>query len=278
VDVAKALELVRSKGDVVQRCRLAYVLGESRDAIPVRRHLERLQLPEGGFPYKDKLGNPYSLSVMGAKLPILGELDLSDTALCKRLVGFLVSVQYSDGSWDENPALPAFVGEPMPLWDTPGDLNTQLWITADLAGGLLRLGQAATSVRKATEYLLKHRKPDGAFEGFRHTTWLAVPLLARERGIRDPMLRTALTTLKGFGDWDATDLTWALDSLHAAGLPANHEVVAALLTQLEELQEGDGHWKSADNPDDPVAQTLETLIVLHHYNRVQTEPVRTKRR
>jgi len=277
VDITKALQLVRAKGDAMQRCQLAYVLGESRDAIPARRHLEKLQLPEGGFPYKNKPGNPYSLSITGAKMPILAELDLSDTPLCKRLVEFLVSLQHPEGYWDENPALPAFVGEPMPFWDTPGDLSTQLWITGDLAGGLLRLGQAAASVRKATEYLLRHRKPDGAFQGFRHTTWLAVPLLARQRSIRDTMLLAALTALMRFADWDATDLTWALESLCTAGLPAHHEAVAALLTQLEGFQEPDGRWKSADNPDDPVVQTLETLIVLHHYDRLASETVRVSR-
>jgi hypothetical protein len=268
-DISKALQLVRTTGDAVQRCRLAYLLGESRDAIPVRRHLERLQLPEGGFPYKNKPGNPYSLSITGAKIPILAELDVSDTPLCKRLVGFLVSLQHHEGYWDENPALPAFVGEPMPFWDTPGDLNTRLWITADMAGGLLRLGQGAACVPKATEYLMRHRKPDGTFQGFRHTTWLVIPLLARQRGLHDPMVQGALKALARFSDWDATDLTWALESLHSAGLPARHDVVADFLTRLESLQEPDGRWKSADSPDDPVAQTLETLIVLSHFGHLQ---------
>jgi hypothetical protein len=277
VDIKRAFQLIRLNGDAVQRCRLAYVLGTSQDTLPVQRHLEQLQLPGGGFPYKNRPGSPYSLSITGAKMPMLAELDLSDTLLCKRLVGFLVSIQHPEGYWDENPALPAFVGGPMPFWDKPGDLNTQLWITGDLAGGLLRLGQAAPCVQKATEYLLQHRKPDGTFQGFRHTTWLAVPLLARQSGVDNPIVQGATKALRRLPDWDATELTWALESLHCARLPAQHEAVAALLTQLEGLQQPDGRWKSADNPDDPVAQTLETLIVLHHYNRLASETVRVSR-
>lgn len=269
VDIKRALQLIRLKGDAVQRCRLAYALGQSKDTLPVERHLEQLQLPEGGFPYKNSPGSPYSLSITGAKMPMLAELDLSDAPLCKRLVRFLVSIQHPEGYWDENPALPASVGGPMPFWDTPGDLNTQLWITGDLAGGLLRLGHGAACVQQATEYLLRHRKPDGTFQGFRHTTWLAVPLLARQRGVDDPMVQGAVKALRRLPDWDATDLTWALESLHCAGLPARHEAVAALLTQLEGLQEPDGRWKSADNPGDPVAQTLETLIVLSHLGHLK---------
>lgn len=277
MDVKRALQLIRLKGDAVQRCRLAYILGKSSDRLPVRRHLEALQLPEGGFPYKNKPGNPYSLSNTGAKMPMLAELNLSDSPLCIRLVEFLVSIQHPEGYWDENPALPAFIRGPMPFWDTPGDLDTQLWITGDLAGGLLRLGQAATCIQKATEYLLRHRSPEGTFQGFRHTTWLAVPLLARQRGLDNPMVQGALKALIRLPDWDATDLTWVLESLYCAGLPAHHEVVAALLARLEGLQEAEGRWKSADNPDDPVAQTLETLIVLHHYHRLSGEAIRTSR-
>jgi hypothetical protein len=269
VDIKKALQLIRLKGDAVQRCRIAYVLGKSQDTLPVRQHLQELQLPEGGFPYKNRPGSPYSLSTTGAKMPILAELGLSDTTLGKRLVAFLVSIQHRDGYWDENPALPGFVRGPMPFWDTPGDLNTQLWITGDLAGGLLRLGQADHSVQKATEYLLQHRKLNGTFQGFHHTTWLAVPLLAHQRGLDDSMVQGALNVLRRFVDWDATDLTWALESLYSAGLSARHEGVAALLVQLEGLQEPDGRWKSADSPDDPVAQTLETLIVLSHFGRLK---------
>jgi hypothetical protein len=125
-DVKKALQLVRVKGDVIQQCRLAYALGQSKDTIPVLRHLERLQLPGGGFPFKGKPGNPYSLSLTGAKIPIIGEMQLANTAICRRLVSVLVSIQHPEGYWDENPALPAFVKGPMPFWDTPGDLNTQL--------------------------------------------------------------------------------------------------------------------------------------------------------
>jgi hypothetical protein len=92
------------------------------------------------------------------------------------------------------------------------------------------------------------------------------------------MVETAVKGLTRFTDWDATDLTWALDSLHLTGLPAQHGVVSALLARLRDLQEPDGRWKSADNPDDPIGQTLEALIVLHHYERLLGEAARSSRR
>jgi len=265
-DVRKALKLVNELGSEVQRCRLAYMLGESTDRSPVERHLEQLQLPSGGFPYQDHPGNPYCLSSTGRALKIMVEMGLADTPLCQRTADFVESLQHPDGHWEENPQL---VQLKPPFWDRPGDKNTNLWLTGNLADQLTRLGRGDTlTVDSAASFLLRHRRPDGSFQGFRHTTWLAIAVLAPRLGLKDPVVTSALGALGSFRDWDAPSLTWALECLHWAGVPHSHSVSTSLLRQLEELQRPDGYWKSPDNPQDKVTSTLEALIVLKYYGRL----------
>ncbi|MFX1562839.1 MAG: prenyltransferase/squalene oxidase repeat-containing protein [Promethearchaeota archaeon] len=264
VDVQKAIEIIQSHGTDVQKSRLAYILGKSSNTSIVEQYLEKFQLPSGGFPYNQKLGNPYCLSVTTSMMKIMAELKLMDTPLCERTVTFVNSVQNDSGYWDENPEL-----EPLnpPFWDKPGDLNTQLWITGALADTLTRLRQGSSfHVAKAADFLLKHRMPSGAFKGFRHTTWLAIAVLAPLRGQNDHTIQSALGVLGSFGDWETNDLNWALDCLFWGGILAANEVVSALLARLQALQRPDGYWKSSDNADDLASQTLESLINLAHFS------------
>lgn len=266
VDAQKALAIVQTHGTEVQQCRLTYVLDECSDTSVVEKHLEELQLTDGSFPYEKKPGSPYCLSVTTSMMKIMAELKLIYTPLCERTVTFVNSIQHDAGYWDENPALESL--DP-PFWDKPGEINTQLWLTGALADTLTRLRQGSSfHVAKAADFLLKHRKASGAFKGFRHTTWLAIAVLAPRRGYDDQVIRGALSALGSFGDWEANDLNWALNCLYWGGIPVTHEVVSTLLAKLMDLQRPDGHWKSSEDPNDLVSQTLESLINLTHYARL----------
>jgi len=266
VDTAKAVKIVRELGNEVQLCRLAYALGESSDTTPVESYLEGLELAGGGFPYQDQPGNPYCLASTGRALKLMVEMGLAESSLCQRTADFVEQLQHPEGYWEENPQLAQL--KP-PFWDRPGDKNTNLWLTGDLADQLTRLGRGdSLTVDSAASFLLRHRRPDGTFQGFRHTTWLAIAVLAPRLGLEDPIVTGALGALASFRDWDAPSLTWALDCLHWAGVPSSHSVPASLLRQLEELQRPEGHWKSPDNPQDKVTPTLEAIILLKRYNRL----------
>jgi hypothetical protein len=249
----------------MEQIRLAYTLGERHEKSVVERFIEDLQLPGGGFPFLRKQGNPFSLNVTCTILGTMAELGLHETPACQKVVDFLSRVQCPEGQFDENPELNAF--NP-PFWDTPGDLHTQLWLTGALADNLTRLGYGgSTTVARAAGFLLSHRQVDGSFQGFRHTTWLAVAVLAPRLGVKDKIIQEAMKIIGGFHDLEPTDLTWVLDCLFHGGISGDHSVVADLLNQLESLQRPDGSWLSSDHPKDLVCQTLGTLIVLRSYQR-----------
>jgi hypothetical protein len=265
VDFEKARDLVLTRGTEIQRCRLSYVLGESRDRKPVEKHLRRVQLKEGGFPFREDTSRPFCLSATGGMMEIMADMDLDTSSICRRTIDFVIRTQLEDGRWDENPALAPF--DP-PFWDRPGDLNTQLWLTGSLADVLTRLGRGPSrAVAKATEFLLRNSRHDGSFKGFRHTTWLAIAVLAPIRGVDDEVVSRTLAALDRFEEWDATDTAWALECMYWGGIPAEHDVVRRFLDRLESLQYPDGHWEAADEPTNLTRETVVALIVLKRYSR-----------
>ncbi|MFW9984425.1 MAG: hypothetical protein ACFFCB_06835 [Candidatus Odinarchaeota archaeon] len=259
----KAIGIVKRKGSKEQQARLALILEESQDTSEIVKFLQDLQLPEGGFPYQRKLGNPYCLSPTSMMMKIMAETKLRTKPVCQRTIGFVKSIQHSQGYWDENPVLASY--NP-PFWDQPGQLVTQLWLTGAIADTLTRLGEGSSpEVQKASAFLLKYRRKDGRFEGPLLVTWLAIAVLAPTRGFNDPIVQSALAILNQHTDWDATDLSWALECLYWAGVKKDNSVVQHLITTLISLQRPEGHWLSSDNPDDVVSMTLQCLIVLKQF-------------
>ena len=266
VDFEKAKKLVDEHGKEVEKRRLDYVLGLTDDTTLVVKYLEDLQLPQGGFPYKGEPGNPYCLSKTSALMKVMAELELGRTPLVQRTITFLATNQYSDGRWNQNPELLKF---DLPFWNRPDDEHTQLWHTGALADHMIRLGyRDHPGIKRAADFILRYRKTDGVFQGFRHSTWLAVAVLGALRGPEDPLVQKTVDALTHFKDWDTGDLTWALDCLYWGGIAADDSLVTKLLDELESIQEPDGCWKSVAEPDDPAVQTLETLIVLKQFNRI----------
>lgn len=263
VEVEKAINLVKTQGNPIQRARLTYILGEADHREKVEKFLQELQLSNGGFPYQRKRKNPYCLSVTSGMMKWMAELRLVKTPVCQRTIIFVKGLQHSEGFWDENPALTPF--NP-PFWDRSGELNTQLWITGAIAEHLIRLEKRiGPEVVRAGDFLLGHRKQDGSFQGFQHTTWLAIGVLTPRLGLDDVIIQTALKALEKYRDWEPTNLNWALNSLYWALVPPNHKVATKLLDMLKKQQRGDGSWTAEVDPKDKVSETLESLITLVQY-------------
>ncbi|MFX1301077.1 MAG: hypothetical protein ACFFDE_09045 [Promethearchaeota archaeon] len=262
----QAIKIVKQNGSKDQQARLAFILEESQDTSEIEKYLQDLQLPEGGFPYQKKLSNPYCLSPTSMMMKIMAETKLTPKPVCQQTIDFVKSIQHSQGYWDENPVLTSY--NP-PFWDQPGQLLTQLWLTGAIADTLTRLGEGSSlEVEKASAFLLKYRREDGRFEGPLIVTWLAIAVLAPARGFDDPIVQSALAFLNQYTDWDATDLSWALECLYWAGAPKDDPVVQHLITTLISFQKPEGYWLSSDDPNDFVSTTLQCLIVLKQFDRI----------
>ncbi len=260
----QAIRIVKTKGTKEQQTRLAFILGESRSTSEIEIFLKNLQLPDGGFPYKLKPGNPYCLSPTSMMMKIMAETKLGQTSMCERTISFVKQIQHSDGFWDENPAL---ISYNPPFWDQPGQLLTQLWLTGALADTLTRLGEGAShELEKARKFLLQYRQDDGRFKGPLITTWLAIAVFAPKKGVNDSIVKSALAILKQHTNWDTADLSWALECLYWAGIPKDNPTTTQLLSTLISLQKPKGHWESTDESTNPVQTTLQCLIVLKQFD------------
>jgi len=131
-----------------------------------------------------------------------------------------------------------------PFWDMPGDRNTSIWLTADVADIMMRCGRPVPA--NTFEFLRSCQGPDGRFEGFYHTTWIALSLFGKN-GMNDVgVLARALGYLENLdlGDWDTSCVAWCIDCLNN-GIGYDHsQLREMLISKLTETQEPDGSWPS----------------------------------
>ena len=263
MDVQKAIRLVEENGREIDKYRLNHLLGKERDDEVPLRYLRGLQNDDGGFPYNNDRGKLSSINTVSVNLSLMVELGLAQSDVCRKTVGYLVSVQSEDGSWDEDPAINQY--DP-PFWNMPGDLKTKMWLTASILNYLIQLGyEESESVRKGTQFLLENRDEEGKFAGFLHATWISVGVFGQLEGIDSEVVKKALGVLErniNRMEDGASDFTWCLECFYAAGIPKHHPVVKRCLERVIELQREDGAWKSGDGEKYTVSTTISTLKAL----------------
>jgi len=266
LDVQRAMGFVEENGTELERYRLSYLLGKERDDKVPLSYLRELQNDDGGFPFNKEKGKLSSVNSTAANLSLMIELGLTGSDVCRKTVEYLMSVQGEDGSWDEASAISQY--NP-PFWDTPGDLKTKMWLTANIVNHLVQLGyRESEAVRKATRFLLSNRDEEGKFEGFLHSTWIAVGVFGQLEGADSEVVKKALRVIERNIDRiedGATDFIWCLECFHAAGISKDHPVVKKCLERVIELQGEDGAWASADGEKHTVSTMINALRILRMY-------------
>lgn len=134
-----------------------------------------MQNPDGGFAYWVKDFSTVCDAVYILKW--LDDLSLRREPLVKRAISFLLSQQKEDGGWDEVERVRETNPPPFLM---PGEINTRVWLTADCAHWLVRLGYAEPPEAKGcpVKFLLAHREPSGRLVGYLRATWDALVLFA----------------------------------------------------------------------------------------------------
>jgi len=259
MNVEKAVEFIRSTGSMFEQARLNHILGMEYDRDEVIKGFATIQNPDGGFPYGDRLGFPSCLSNTTMALQTLIEMGLGATEPALRGIDFLIKSKRKDGTWEENPKIKPL--DP-PLWDIPGDEDTTTWLSVAVADILRRTGNR---VPKATlRYLAERQEPDGRFRGFHNTTWIALPVFRSRHPGNTTIWSGALRFLENVDiqDWDASSVTWCLDSMKRGGVDRSSPIWTKFVNALSALQEADGSWPSDGGPSMKVRDTNSALLVL----------------
>lgn len=266
MNVPKAMRFIEENGTELEKYRLTYLLGKERgDEVPLR-YLRELQNDDGGFPYNDEKDKLSSVNSTSANLSLIIELGLTESDVCRKTLGYLMSVQGEDGSWDENQAINQY--NP-PFWDMPGDLKTKMWLTATILNHLIQLGyRESEAVRRATQFLLKNRDEEGKFAGFLHSTWISVGVFGQLEGVDSEIVKQALTMIErniNRMEDGASDFVWCLECFYVAELSKDDPVVKRCIDRVIELQREDGAWASGDGEKYAVSNTVNALRVLKIY-------------
>lgn len=266
MNISSAIRFIEDKGTPFEKARLQTLL---RGLIPgdeILRPLLDTQSKDGGFPSRPKPGNVGSVDSTLTALWKLDESNLIQSEAARRALDFLVNLQRPDGSWDENPALPAFDLAP---WIIPGTPATQVYLSAYSTYwlGLSELGRYAPAFKKGLQFLAPLQTTSGKIPGYQHNTWIGTAAFFLAGEPYAGYAQRGLGFMAGLapGEWEDSQLTWALDCLGRAGVPQDEPFIASGLEQLRARQAEDGCWASEDGPAFIVTATLQALRVFMRY-------------
>lgn len=262
MNVERALRFARAHGDELQRYRVDFHCKGLRDDRTPLNYYRKRQGPAGEFPYDLEQGNPASTNETTGVMGTLAELDLSKSDVADKAIDYVLSIQSSDGSWDENHEIKKLNPPP---WDMPGELMTRIWLTSQTAANLVSLGKGnLEAVKRAADFLLQNRDETGRFSGYRITTWICIPLFSFREGKNSDTVRTCLEHAEKWVE-EETDpgfLVWYLECLTSAGLALSHPVASKCLEKLAELQRDDGSFSSVDGDRYVVSNTIGAVRFL----------------
>lgn len=266
MDVQKAIRFIEENGTELEKHRLHYLLGKEKNKEYPLRYLRELQNDDGGFPYGGEKGKLSSVNATSGKFALMIELGLGESDVCRKTERYLLDIQGEDGSWNEDEAINEY--NP-PFWNTPGDLKTKMWLTANISNHLIQFGyRESEAIRKATEFLLKNRDDEGKFTGFLHSTWISIGVFGQLEGIDSEAVKKALKVIdRNINRMEngVSSFTWCLECLYVAEIPKENPVAQKCINRVIELQSENGAWASEDGETYAVFETINALRVLKMY-------------
>jgi hypothetical protein len=265
VEIQQAVTFIEEHGSSLEKARMGCIVhGMTPQAEEIHDFLG-LQNDDGGFPYQLAHGNLSTLNETTVALWWLEDLDLLHSPTTQGAFEYLLSVQSTDGSWDEDPRIAQY---DLPPWIQVGDRKTQLYLSANASywlaiGGYMR----NPALRKAIHFLIRNQEASGRFYGYLHTTWIAAATLLMAGERYDQVARRAIQALSGqsVSSWADSQIAWALDCLSRAGLPGDHPFAKGCINELLRRQKPDGSWASEDGEGSAVSASIQVLKVFKRY-------------
>ncbi|MFX1481214.1 MAG: prenyltransferase/squalene oxidase repeat-containing protein [Promethearchaeota archaeon] len=266
MNIDKAIKLVQSQGNSIEKARLEAILWNKPPQEEVIEELARFQNLNGGFCYWVK-----QISNICDTIYILfwcDDLKLYHGPIVDSACKFLIDRQLRDGGWDEVNDVQKF--NP-PAWMKPGRIETRVWLTAYCAHALIRFGYAeAEGTSCPTNFLIENSDKKGRLTGYFRATWLVLPMFSLYPGIKSQAFQNALKILQSnySPNWEGSYLAWLLRSLKDAGLNVDHPLVKRSLFDLKKKQRKDGSWEpeKGEGERHAINATIESLHAFKNYN------------
>lgn len=255
-ELTQAVEFVATHGDAFARARARALIPDTiADLIPdsladVLASACADQHPDGGFPATWS-GDRSSLDATCFRLSQLVDFPIDAAIPIDQAIRFIASKQRRDGAFEED----ADFGGSTPAWARPHDPAARIYMTANCAHWLDRLGSEPRAVRRSAAYLATCIGPDGRLPSYLHAQWLAAPVL-RHSGYATEADRLLWALAYRVGSLGPSALAWLADAIP-------HEPIASeARLRLLDAQQADGRWISEDGPEHDVGATLAALRAL----------------
>ncbi len=239
----KALEFVAQKGGPFEVWRARRLLG-AREPLGVAAVTAGQNLDGGWRKRGEEGGGPQSNTGMTTmSLLDLVFCRLGNNPAARKTVDYLWRTQKADGRWTEDPAQ-----TDLPPWNLAGNVNVDIWETANICVSLLALGLGPNPrVSRAIEWVQSRGEKDGVFPGYNHATFAmaAARNLRGENVAARRHLDASVRILKESRDedwFDTMELTWPLRLWYLGRFAATDRAVIAYLKTLKEWRLEDGTW------------------------------------
>jgi hypothetical protein len=264
MDFLKAVEFVWKAGTEEEVERLECILEGRKPKSRFLEKLRKLQNPDGGFPLLREKGKPSTLMDSAVVLVSLEEFNSLKIDIADKIASFFFARQNKDGSWNEDENIIPYNPPP---WMNPKDMRAKVLSTAYTGFWLAKLGYSQDiRIKKACDFLVKHQKKNGAFEGFKHSTWIAASLFAMVYGKECNVTERCLKFLAEIpqDQWVPSQMAWLLWSLVSANFKKDNKFVRLFLDLLAESQSSNGSFAGEDEEEFAVSATLEVIKVLKY--------------
>jgi hypothetical protein len=255
LSLSAAVNFVQLHASPLEQARLAFLLERIHPSPALIEPIFAEQQSDGGWaPFWAR--NYSSLDATCYRLAQLEPFGLIPTASAQQALDFLAQRQQTDGSWQENP--PGDVV--LPAWLDPTEPATTLYLTANCGLWLILHPGAASQCQRSAAYLQAYLHPIEII-ALPHIAWLSAALwyACEQREQTEQMLHQLALQ---YPQLSASALTWAMTSLHLAGIPIDHWFMTRSKEQLGVLQRADGGWSSDDGAERDVHVTLEVIRLM----------------
>lgn len=260
----QAIAFLRAHGSASEQSRLRVLLEGTQPTAEEVAAMLAGQRPDGGWaPF---WAADYSaVDATCFRLAQAEQASISpDHEAIQRSAQFLRARQRPDGSWEED----ATVSGTAPPWATPGDLASQLYLTANSTYWLARLLPEDAAAHRGAAVLRRHLDERGQLPTFTHAHWLAAGVWhgLGARALAERVLAALPARLNE--TTPASSLSWLITCLRMVDVPSDHPVIARALALLEGSQRTDGGWTSEDGASADAHSTLEALRALRLCGRL----------
>jgi len=260
----KAYEYIRKNGSILENAKLDIIFEKNIEKSKqiILEHFKSLQNEDGGFPYQNIQGNISTINHTVSSLITLVDYGLTENLIIEKAIKFLFERQKKEGCWDEQHDL--LLLNP-PVWDTPENLFTQIWLTANTCHLLILLNlKYSQYLMRGIEFLLQNRTKNGKINGYLLSNWIAIAIFSKLRDSESEIVKDFISVI---GDnlekiLGTSDAVWCLRCFLDGGVSSKNYILKILLEDIYKSQKSDGRWESVDGSEFDIKTTLEIVRLL----------------